>query len=237
MPIIQGVDVSRNQRPSSCDWSRAYEAGVRFCYVKGSEGAGGPGAYVDDKAAEHIAAIRKTPISVGMYHFARPDNRFRESRDPVVNGKREAEHLISTAIALGVAWTGLPVAIDCEKYTPADLRITDAQRDAMLVTMIDEIEAVLKRLPVVYTGPNFWGDQHTRELASTLHARGVPLWLVKYGRGADPSETILGWPWSIWQHSGGGDFAYAPAIPGLPSPIDQNRYRGTAEEFRGLLGS
>ena len=41
--IIRGVDVSRHQPPSACGWARGVDAGVRFAWVKGSEGAGGAG--------------------------------------------------------------------------------------------------------------------------------------------------------------------------------------------------
>jgi GH25 family lysozyme M1 (1,4-beta-N-acetylmuramidase) len=209
---------------------------LRFAWVKGSEGAGGPGAYVDPAAREHLARLRTTPMLSGMYHFARPDNRFANNPNGTENGQAEGEHAARTAIDLGVAFAGsLPIAIDLEKYTPRQLGITDAQRDAFVLAMVDTLEAMTGRLPVIYTGAVFWSQQHTVEMAKQLRARGVPLWLVKYDRAVDPSTSIPGWPWSVWQHSGGGDFAFAPALPGLPSPIDQNIYRGTLAELRGLV--
>lgn len=233
--IVRGVDVSRHQPPERCDWTRAHEAGVRFCYVKGSEGAGGVGAYVDPAAPEHFSRIRRSRVVPGMYHFARPDNRFRANpNDPIANGHAEADHAIATAIDLGVAWSGLPVAIDHEKATPRELGITHAQRDAFLLAMIDRVTEALGRVPVLYTGANFVSQQHSPEIGARLRERGVTLWLVNYTEAADPERMIPGLPWSIWQHSGGGSFAYAPPIPGLPSPIDQNIYRGGPAEFAAL---
>ena len=234
--IITGVDVSQHQRPSACNWARAYSSGLRFAWVKGSEGAGGEaGAYVDPAASEHLARLRQTPMLAGMYHFARPDNRFRVSPNGLTNGLAEGTHAASTAIDLGVAFAGsLPIAIDLEKYTPSEIGITDVQRGEFVLGMVSAIEAMTGRLPVIYTGPNYWDDQQTPKLATDLRARGVLLWLVKYSREADPPKTIPGWPWSVWQHSGGGDFAYAPPVAGLPSPIDQNVYRGSEAELRSL---
>jgi GH25 family lysozyme M1 (1,4-beta-N-acetylmuramidase) len=233
---IHGVDVSHHQPPDRCDWPTAFEAGLRFVYVKGSEGAGGADAYVDPSAAAHVAAIRRTPLLVGMYHFARPDNRFKSSSDGYANGVAEGEHAAATAIALGLAWRGsLPVAIDLEKYTPDELKITDAQRDAFVRGMVDTLETRLGRLPVIYTGCTFWGYQHSAELAHELRDRGVLLWLVSYTAKPDPAESISGWPWWGWQHSGGGDSFTAIAWPGLPHPVDQNIYRGTEAELRGLV--
>ena len=212
----------------------AYDAGVRFAWVKGSEGAGGSGAFVDPAAAEHLDRLSATPILRGMYHVARPDN-----RDPSgpwrEDGRLEGEHAAATAIALGVAGPGhLPVVIDLEKYVKT---MTDEQRDDFARGLVDTLERELGRLPVIYTGPNYWASQHSVALAQELRARGVLLWQVTYTDEADSTRTIAGWPWSFWQHSGGRDFAFAPAIPGLPHPIDQNVYRGTMAELRGLAES
>jgi GH25 family lysozyme M1 (1,4-beta-N-acetylmuramidase) len=234
---VYGTDVSHHQDPTRCDWPTAYAAGLRFAYVKGSEGMDDGKPYVDESAAEHIARIRQTPVHVGMYHFARPDNRFKTCIDGRTNGVNEGEFAASTAISLGLAWRGsLPVAIDLEKYTDDALGITDAQRDDFVRGMVDTLECRLGRLPTIYAGATFWGYQHSSALAAELRARGVLLWMVNYGEGPDPSKSIAGWPWSMWQHSGGGDYCYAEAFPGLPHPIDQNVYRGTMAELRGLVG-
>ncbi len=236
---VFGVDVAHHQDPKRCDWPTAFEAGCRFVYVKGSEGMGGEGAYVDPAAAEHVARIRQTPLFVGMYHFARPDNRFKSSPDGRANGIAEGAHAVSTAISLGLAWGGssLPIAIDLEKYTTDDVDITDAQRDDFLRGMIDEIQMATGRLPLLYVGATFFGYQHSAELAHELRARGVVLWQVDYTNAADPTESIEGWPWSIWQHSGGGSCCTAQPFPGLPHPVDQNVYRGSFAELRGLVVS
>ena len=232
-----GVDVSRAQAPARCDWGRAYADGVRFAWVKGSEGAGGPGAYVDPSAAEHLERIRRTRIISGVYHFARPDNRFAASPNGYANGVLEGEHAATTAVMLGAAWAGsLPVALDLEKYTPRELGITDEQRGAFVLGMVNTVEQRLGRLPVIYTGANYWGYQMPASLAGELHERGVPLWLVNYEKASQPSASIPDWPWSVWQRSGGGDFVTRPPIDGLPHPIDQNSYRGTMAELRGLAG-
>jgi GH25 family lysozyme M1 (1,4-beta-N-acetylmuramidase) len=236
--IICGVDVSKAQSPTRCDWPRAFDAGVRFAFIRASEGAGGAGAYVDDAAALHLAAVRRTPIFSGVYHVARPDNRFASSPNGRANGVAEGRHACDTALRLGVAGVGsLPIVIDLEKYTPKLLGITDEQRDDFVRGLVDTIEAWTGRLPIIYAGGTYWHYQLSPTLALELRQRGVLLWLVDYQRGIEPLDaTIDGWPWSFWQHSGGGDFAFAPPIPGMPNPIDQDQYRGSLIELRGLVG-
>ena len=234
--MIEGVDVSRHQPASDCDW---IEANPVFAWVKGSEGKGGDGAYVDPAAAAHTASLRASLVIPGMYHFARPDNRFAESQDGYANGVAEGEHAARTAFELGLVRDALPIALDLEKYSGKDAngkpRANTEQRDDMVRGMVDATERLTGALPCVYTGAGFWGYQHSAELAVELRERGVLLWLVAYSRQADPPKSIDGWPWSFWQWSGGGDYAFADPWPGLPHPIDRNRYRGSASELAGLV--
>jgi GH25 family lysozyme M1 (1,4-beta-N-acetylmuramidase) len=231
---VFGVDVSHHQDPTRCDWPTAFAAGLRFVWVKGSEGMEDDKPYVDPAARVHIEAIRRTPLLVGMFHMARPDRRFATNPDGRENGIDEGLFAASTATALGVAWSNsMPVAIDLEYYTPGTLHITDEQRDEFVLGLVDTLESRLGRLPVVYAGSTFWRYQHTPALAEHLRARGVLLWQPNYTTRPDPTESIGGWPWSFWQHSGGRAAELAPPFPGLPT-VDQNVYRGTEAELRGL---
>lgn len=232
--MIEGVDVSHHQPPDRCDWKAAAKAGLRFAWVKGSEGKNGPDAYVDPAAQEHAVAIRRTSIIPGMYHFARPDNRFRETNDGYTSGAYEGEHAAATAIDLGLAHLCLPVAIDLEKYTDKGTAVTE-QRDDFVRGLVHMLMSELGRPPVIYAGAKFWDYQHSAGLAVELRELGFPLWLVSYSLAADPPRSIPGWPWSFWQWSGGGELAFADPWPGLPAPIDRNRYRGTNAEFSALV--
>lgn len=225
---IEGVDVSRHQSPERCDWATAAAAGLAFVWVKGSEGKGGSGAYVDPAAEAHIGRIRQTSLTVGMYHFARPDNRFAQSADGYANGQAEGEFAVETAKALGVAGEDcLPIALDLEKYAPSST--TTAQRVDFVRGMVDAVERDVGRLPAIYTGANYWRYQQSPELAAELNERGVRLWLVNYTDKQEPTRTIPGWDWTVWQWSGGSEFAFADPWPGLPHPIDRNRFRGKLE--------
>jgi len=233
--VIHGVDVSRHQPPTSCDWIAAAAAGLRFAFVKLTEGQD----YLDPAAAGHLASIRRTRILAGAYHFGRPDNRILDTDDGRDAGAREGEWFARNAIAVGAVRGCLPPVLDLEKYAKRDNKPTSWNRDwraDYVRGLIDTVEALCGVTAIVYAGPTYWGYQHSTDLAVELRDRGCLLWLVKYGDGLDPSATIDGWPWSIWQWSGGGDSCFADPWPGLPHPIDRNVYRGSERELAALMG-
>lgn len=233
--MIEGVDAAQHQHPDQCDWIEAAAAGLAFAWFKGSEGRDDGAPYVDPAFGDHLENARRTRVVPGMYHFARPDNRFRESDDGFANGVAEGEFASRTAIEHNAIRGCLPIALDLEVYTDKG-EVTTEQRDDYVRGFIDTVERLTGRLPVVYTGPVFWGYQHSLALADELRVGDLLLWLVQYSPAVDPPKTIEGWPWSFWQWSGGDDYVYAEPWPGLPSPIDRNRYRGSAPELASLVG-
>ena len=62
MPV-QGIDVSYWQ--GDIDWAKAREAGVRFTFIKATEG----GDHLDSKFHENWAGARDAGIARGAYHF------------------------------------------------------------------------------------------------------------------------------------------------------------------------
>lgn len=225
---VVGVDVSAHHRPSACDWARARDAGVDFVYAKLSEGRD----WLDRAVLEHVRRIRAAGLRVGVFHFARPDNRFGESpRDGVAAGAREAAWMLRCLGDAKLERDDLPPALDLEKYTTAP---DNAWRRDFVRGFVDTIEAGWGRVPVLYTGPNFWRYQLPREFAAELRGRGVPLWMVNYTADVDPTLAIPALPWTWWQYSGSEAVAHARPIPGLPFPVDVNRYRGTLAELDAL---
>lgn len=225
---VAGVDVSHHQRPDRCDWHRAREAGIDFAFVRISVGAD----VVDEAAAKHIKGIRAAGIPFGVYHAARPDYRFDvyEIADGREAGRIEAEHTLRCYEAAGLC--GEPMAIDHEVVSE---KSTAEQRGDYVLGLAEVIVAELGP-QLVYTGDDYWRAQIPRGTEVVLRSRGWALWLADHTTAAEPrtKEVIHGWPWSIWQWSGGKKTAFAKPVPGLPSPVDMNRYRGSLAELRGL---
>jgi hypothetical protein len=109
------------------------------------------------------------------------------------------------------------------------------------------IQSELGRKGMIYSGPNYWLSQvgDTDQFAIA----GVPLWQVKYNKsGSDPTQAAppmitdsskSAWTPSLWQWSGGGDFAYYNQqygkIPGIAGGIaDVDRVMGDDSLLRAL---
>ncbi|VVC55113.1 Glycoside hydrolase family 25 (fragment) [Beijerinckiaceae bacterium RH AL1] len=61
---IQGIDVSKYQ--GDVDWTAVANSGVRFAYIKATEG----GDYLDEKFRQNWELSRASGIARGAYHFA-----------------------------------------------------------------------------------------------------------------------------------------------------------------------
>jgi lysozyme len=168
---IRGIDVSRHQ--GEIQWSRVEASGIRFAFIKATEGTN----YVDpyfavnwDEAADH-------KIVRGAYHFMRPR----------MDGKAQALHFLRhVRLALG----DLPPVLDLE--------VTDGVSAAAIrreaLEWLETVEAATGMKPIVYTLPHFANSYLGGKLAR------YPLWVVDLTLlWPSPSKGWVGW--SFWQYS------------------------------------
>src|SRR5262245_56946654 len=68
---VAGIDVSSNDHPSgqAIDWAGQYNSGVRFAYVKATEGDD----YINPYFDSDYHAAKDQGLYVGAYDYARPD--------------------------------------------------------------------------------------------------------------------------------------------------------------------
>ena len=92
--VIYGIDVSHH---NAVNMKKASEQGIKFCYVKITEGT----SWVDDKADAYYNECKKYGIKVGFYHYWNAG----------VNGEAQADHMLTT---IGDRELDMPVALDCE---------------------------------------------------------------------------------------------------------------------------
>jgi lysozyme len=169
-----GIDVSHYQGEVS--WPAVAEAGVRFAFIKATDGI----QDVDPRFAQNWAGAKGAGIVRGAYHFFRP----------ALDAQRQAAHFSSVVAMDDLA---LPPALDVEVTDGLD---RTALQDGIR-TWLEAVRAAFGRQPIVYTDPSFWQNSVAADFSA------YPLWLACY---ADAPEVPAAWrAWTFWQHTDAGE--------------------------------
>lgn len=194
---VRGIDVSRFQ--TSVNWRRAADAGVRFAFIKATEG----GDWLDPKFKDHWRGAGRAGIRRGAYHF----------------------YYFCTPPAEQAAWFirnvpsfdgALPPVLDMEwnhlSRTCRRRPSGDVVRAEMRV-FLRLLESHYGQRPIIYTTPDFYAD------AGLAQMRREEFWLrsTKYAlRRVYPGQR-----WSFWQYSMTGQ------LPSTSGNIDLNVFNGS----------
>lgn len=249
--MIRGCDVSAVQ--GLVDWQALAHAGIRFAYLKASEGNRGndpvlglPEYYLDRKRMSgvsgtdpyfdrNVAGARAAGIAVGPYHFGYclPPQAGNPLRDP------EAQAKYAYDVAAGVGQIGdLPPAFDFEWPAPQDWGkwgCDPTQLRAWALTFLNASQTLWGRTPVVYSYPDFWKRSGADSEPAFARFR---LWAASYphpDRWPTDGEKPAAFPpfadWTFWQFTGGG--------MRLPNgvPVDYDCFNGDEVAFQALLAA
>jgi GH25 family lysozyme M1 (1,4-beta-N-acetylmuramidase) len=203
---VRGLDVSSHQ--ISTDWAPAASGGIRFAYIKATEGLRVSNARF---AAQYDGAYAAGLIR-GAYHFARPN---------LSSGAAQASYFA----AHGGGWSAdgrtLPGALDVEP-NPHGARCYGLSPGAMVAWIsgfASTYHARTSRWPVIYTSRDWW-DACTG--GYTGFASQDPLWVARYA--ATPGRLPAGWnSYTLWQHT-----------PGGPVTGNQDVFNGSSARLRNL---
>lgn len=230
--MILGVDVYAGY--GRIDWARAQASGVRFAILKCTQGNDGK----DPRFDENAMGCRNAGIPAAPYLFGYP-----LPADPEHPGRgpeEQAARLFHDCKGLGTQDGDLPPVLDIEwpphfereKSTSKILdrwtqwNVTSDSIATWALACLAELERLFKRLPVVYTYPNFW--QSLGDAGRNPAFARYPLWIANYTYPREwqpPShaQPIVPAPWTdwaIWQFSADGS---PIAVPGIPAcPLDRN---------------
>lgn len=212
---INGIDVAKHQ--GAINWTDVAKSGVTFAIIKCSEGVG----YVDPRFKQNWNGARSAGLIVGAYHFARVSKSQAQTID-----QDAAEEARWFAQSVGPLTAGcLPLALDIEWDKRAD-GIKPAEIVRWCEVFCKTIEQLTGRVPLIYTGYNFW----QWKLAKTLTLSRCTLWQVLYSTKTKISKPIPEWPAKFWQHS------HTMKIAGIVGDVDGNRFLGSLDELRKLAG-
>lgn len=160
---IKGIDVSHWQ--GNIDWKKVACDGVKFAFIKASEGSN----YVDAKFKTNVDGANASGIKTGAYHYAKFCN--------VDEAIKEANHFLSVISGQTLTY---PLVLDLEedKKKVGKKVLTDAAL-AFLKVITDTGRTV-----ILYSGKSFLENN-----LDESKLKDVPLWVARYnstlGRKAD----------------------------------------------------
>jgi lysozyme len=202
---LPGIDVSHYQNP--VDWAAVAQSGIRYCFIKATEGA----ATLDKQFASHWAGAGAAGLIRGAYHFLRPK----------LPAAEQADFFLSTASQIQSG--DLPPVLDLE--VPDDwANIPVADRTPLALTWLQAVEEQLGVTPIVYLNRSFV----TGVLKDAAALARYPIWLAHYTPAQTPTIPNPWKVWTFWQYSQSGK------TPGIAGAVDQDRFNGTIEDLRAL---
>lgn len=217
-----GIDIASYQHPNGAaiNWSSVAASGVRFAYIKATEGT----SYVNQYYAGDARAAKTAGIYAGAYAFVRPD-----SANPVA----QADKLLAVAPYVADGLT-LPPMVDIEwPYVDGGSYVAPYPCWGLsAAAMVNWLRSFTGRLqsrtgvrPLIYTN-NYWWNPCT---ASNTSFAGLPLTTAHYD--GSPTPLPAGWgKWTFWQYSA------ALSVRGIVGGVDADVFNGSAAGLAGFAG-
>jgi GH25 family lysozyme M1 (1,4-beta-N-acetylmuramidase) len=184
---VEGVDVSSHNGNGA--WSTLKKNGVRFAYVKATEGT----TYHNPNFTQQYNGSYRSGMIRGSYHFALPANS---------SGAAQANYFASHGGGWSRDGKTLPGALDIE-YNPYGSACYGKSKKAMsdwIADFVRTYKARTGRDAVIYTSTTWW---KTCTGNTTRFNRTNPLWVPSWGRSVG---TLPGrWPFhTFWQYTSKG---------------------------------
>lgn len=202
---VHGIDVARFQ--PDVNWRKARKSGVRFAFIKATEG----GDLRDPMFSDHWRGAGKAGVLRGAYHFFYFCTPAAVQARWFIRNVPKVPNMLPPV--LDMEWN--PFSPTCTKR-PAG---TVVRREAR--QFLDILERHYGQRPIVYTTPEFWRETGIGKL------RGTEFWLrstAKTPRQVYPRQT-----WSFWQYSGTG------LVPGISGEVDLNAFSGSRTDWKTWL--
>ena len=200
---VRGIDAARFQK--EIDWRSVAGAGVRFAFLKATEG----GDLLDPTFRTNWRGAARAGVARGAYHF------YYFCTAPEVQARWFIENVPRAGNALppvlDLEWN--PLSPTCRVRPPA------AEVRRQIAVFTDIVQAHYGQRPILYTTPGFYEDNELQRL------NGYDFWLRSTARR--PREAYPGRPrWRFWQYTATG------IVPGISVDTDINVFNGSPEDWR-----
>ena len=202
---IQGIDVAKYQ--GDINWPQVRRSGIRFAYLKVSEG----GDHVDSKFYDNWEQAAAAGVPRGAYHF-------------MYWCRTWTEQAVWFTTAVPQDQSALPPVLDLEWNNESKTCPTRPSRDDALQgirVMLSAMEQHTGKRPVIYTDINFYRDILQGEFPDYQY------WLRSVS--AEPKDRYAGQPWAVWQYTATG------RVAGVPGSVDRNAFNGSESAWRQWL--
>jgi GH25 family lysozyme M1 (1,4-beta-N-acetylmuramidase) len=200
-----GIDVSSFQ--GNVDWGSAYGGGVRFAYVKATQGTG----YTNPYFSSQINGATDASVVAGAYDFADFNT---------VSASSEAAHFLSVAGSY-VQEGYLRPALDMEGSTS----MTKTQISNWVNSWASYVYSHTSVLAVVYASQSFASSYFN----SSVPAEPSQYWEANYnGQNlytGNPGSSTPYSTWTMWQVSSTG------SVPGVTGNVDLDTYNGSIDQM------
>ncbi|MEU8539002.1 lysozyme [Streptomyces sp. NPDC048717] len=185
----EGVDVAGYQ--GNVDWPTLWNSGVRWTYVKATEGT----YYKNPYFAQQYNGSYNVGMIRGSYHFATPDT---------TTGTVQADYFVNNGGGWSKDGKTLPGALDIEwnPYGDACYGKTQSAMVTWIRDFLNRYKARTGRDAVIYTATSWW-TQCTGNYAG--FATTNPLWVARYA--SDVGTLPAGWSYyTMWQYTSTGAY-------------------------------
>ncbi|MEP7239758.1 MAG: GH25 family lysozyme [Devosia sp.] len=203
MPI-QGMDVARYQ--GAVDYSRAAAAGIRFVYMKATEG----NDYLDPNFRKNWASAKASGMAHGAYHF-------------MTWCSRAAEQARWFVKNVPVDPTALPPVLDLEWNHDSSCKTKFSKADMLekIHVLLAAMEQHTGKVPVIYTDMTF-----NRDILAGEHFDN-PFWVRS--TAAEPTDRYGSRNWMFWQWTQTG------VLNGVAGEVDRNAFYGSEDDWTVFL--
>ena len=203
---MHGIDVSKFQGP--IDWNAVANSGVKFAYIKATEG----GDHMDERFQANWDGAKAAGIQRGAYHF-------------VYWCRQPMEEMAWFEQVAPVDPDALPPVLDVEATpTSKTCKRHLSQEDAIeeMRVMLKEMEHHYGKRPVIYTTVDFYAA-----ILSDGAFMDYPIWVrsTKY----HPTVKYGSRPWMFWQYQSDAHIA------GIGPKVDRNAFFGTPAQWTAFL--
>lgn len=202
---IHGIDVSKFQ--GVIDWNDVRRSGVRFAFIKATEG----GDHLDSAFTDNWLAAKAAGVPRGAYHF--------------YYFCRPVEDQIAWFIEnVPVDPDALPPVLDmewnahsptCQRRPPPRIVRRDMEK------FLTAVERRYGKKPVIYTSVDFY-------LENLRHAFPEHSFWVR-SVAAAPESIYKNRAWVFWQYTAEG------RVGGIKGDVDRNAFFGSEEDWAAFL--